>query len=230
MTEPAPDAPYLLIIAGPNGAGKSSHWDREYRSRNLQIPYVNADEIARGTPASPDRARHAMFEAQRRRREHIDRGESFAFETVFSHHGKLQEIKLARKAGYFIRLVFIGLASPQLCIARVQRRVALGGHCVPVDRIPGRYARNLENLAKAVALVDEAAIWDNSAEDQAPRIAVEFQDGKVKTKAAGLPAWVMEALGPLLAKSRDEVKEKAPVRKLGRPSGPKPSSGKKKRS
>ena len=231
MTEPAPDAPFLLIIAGPNGAGKSSHWDREYRSRNLQIPYVNADEIARGMPASPDRDKHAMFEAQRRRREHIDRRESFAFETVFSHHGKLQEIKLARKAGYFIQLVFIGLANPQLCIARVQRRVALGGHSVPVDRIPGRYARNLENLAKAVPLVDEAAIWDNSAEDQAPRVVAEFQDGKVKTKAVSLPAWVMQALGPLLAKSKDDVKEKAPVRKQRpRAPAPKPSSGKKKES
>ena len=228
MTEPAPDAPFLLIIAGPNGAGKSSHWDREYRSRNLQIPHVNADEIARGMPASPDRDKHAMFEAQRRRREHIDRRESFAFETVFSHHGKLQEIKPARKAGYFIRLVFIGLADAQLCIARVQRRVALGGHSVPVDRIPGRYARNLENLAKAVLLVDEAAIWDNSGEDQAPRVVVEFQDAKVKAKAASLPAWVMEALGPLLAKSKGEVKDKARVGKHDRPPAPKRSSGKKK--
>ncbi len=199
MTEPAPDAPLLLIIAGPNGAGKSSHWDREYRSRNLQIPYVNADEIARGMPASPERDRNAMFEAQRRRREHIDRRESFAFETVFSHPGKLEEIKHARKAGYFIRLVFIGLASPQLAIARVQRRIALGGHSVPVDRISGRYARNLENLAKAILLVDEAVIWDNSAEDQAPSVLVEFQNGKVKTKAVSLPAWVTRALGPVLS-------------------------------
>lgn len=169
-------------------------------------------------------------EAQRRRREHIDRRESFAFETVFSHPGKLAEIKLARKAGYFVRLVFIGLANPQLCIARVQRRAALGGHSVPVDRIPGRYARNLETLAKAVPLVDEALIWDNSAEDQAPRVIVEFQDGKVKTQAATLPAWAMKALGPLLEKSKDEVEEKAPVRKQGRPPAPKPSSGKKKES
>lgn len=208
MTEPAPDAPLLLIIAGPNGAGKSSHWDREYRSRNLQIPYVNADEIGCGMPASPERDKNAMFEAQRRRREHIDRGESFAFETVFSHRGKLEEIKLARKAGYFIRLVFIGLANPQLSIARVQRRIALGGHSVPIDRIPGRYARNLENLAKAIRLVDEASIWDNSAEDQAPRVLVEFQNGKVKTKAVSLPAWVMQALGSLLGKSKDEVRRR----------------------
>jgi predicted ABC-type ATPase len=209
MTEPAPDAPLLLIFAGPNGAGKSSHWDREYRSRNLQIPYVNADEIARGMPASPERDKNAMFEAQRRRREHINRRESFAFETVFSHRGKLEEIKLARKAGYFIRLVFIGLAGPQLCIARVQRRIALGGHSVPADRIPGRYARNLENLAKAVLLVDEAVICDNSAEDQAPSVPVEFRNGKAKTKAVSLPAWITQALGAVLS-------SRAPTRKPSR--------------
>ena len=214
MTEQAPDAPLLLIIAGPNGAGKSSHWDREYRSHNLQIPYVNADEIARGMPASETRDRDAMFEAEKRRREHIARRESFAFETVFSHPGKLEEIKLAKKAGFFVRLVFIGLANSQLSIARVQRRVTVGGHSVPVDRIPGRYARNLEHLAKAIPFVDEAVVWDNSAEDHAPTVVVEFQNGKMTTKAPNLPSWVPKALGPLLEE---------PKPKKSKPASPKPT-------
>lgn len=209
MTEPAPDAPLLLILAGPNGAGKSSHWDREYRSRKLQIPHVNADEIARGMPASETRDREAMLEAEKRRREHIDRRESFAFETVFSHPSKLKEIKLAKAAGFFIRLVFIGLASPQLSIARVQRRVALGGHSVPHDRIPGRYARNLEYLAKAIPVVDQALVWDNSTEDQPPTVVIEFQNGKMTTSASSLPAWVTKALGPLSEEAKPKKSKPA---------------------
>lgn len=195
MTEPNPDVPFLLIIAGPNGAGKSSHWDREYRSRKLQFPYVNADEIARSMSPSETRDRDAVFEAEKRRREHIERRESFAFETVFSHPGKLEEIQLAREAGYYIRLVFIGLANPQLSVARVMRRVACGGHAVPPEKIPGRYARNLENLAKAVPLVDEAVIWDNSAEDKKPVEVLEFQNGMLLKRSAGIPAWVERTLG-----------------------------------
>jgi len=200
VTEPNPDVPFLLIIAGPNGSGKSSHWDREYRSRRLQFPYVNADEIARSMSASETRDRDAMLAAEKTRNEHIERRESFAFETVFSHPGKLKEIQRAKDAGYYIRLVFVGLASPQLCIARVQRRVARGGHPVPPDRIPGRYARNLENLAKAIPLVDEAVIWDNSIEDQSPTEILEFHNGKLHRRSVELPDWVERTLGAFLKK------------------------------
>jgi predicted ABC-type ATPase len=200
VTEPNPDVPFLLIIAGPNGAGKSSHWDREYRSRKLQFPYVNADEIARSMPPSETRDRDAMFEAGKRRREHIERRESFAFETVFSHPSKLEEIRRAKEAGYYIRLVFVGLANPQLSIARVLRRVARGGHPVPPDRIPGRYARNLENLAKAILLVDEAVVWDNSAEDQKPAEILEFHNGRLLKSSAEIPDWIKRALGDFLKK------------------------------
>lgn len=213
MTEPNPDVPFLLIIAGPNGAGKSSHWDREYRSRKLQFPYVNADEIARSMSPSETRDRDAMFEAGKRRREHIERRESFAFETVFSDPGKLEEIQLAKEAGYYIRLVFIGLANPQLSIARVMRRVARGGHAVPPEKIPGRYARNLENLAKAVPLVDEAVIWDNSAEDQKPIEVLEFQNGMLLKRSAEIPAWAERTLGDFLKEDEPAARAGAKTKK-----------------
>ena len=200
MTEPSPDHPFLLIIAGPNGAGKSTHWDREYRARKLGIPYVNADEIARSMDRSETRDRDAVLEAEKRRREHIRRRESFAFETVFSHPGKLEDIRLANAAGYYIRLVFIGLASAQLCMARVMRRASLGGHAVPAEKIAGRYARNLQNLAKAVPVVDEALVWDNSAEDQKPIQVLEFRNGTLLKRSADLPAWVERALADFLKK------------------------------
>jgi predicted ABC-type ATPase len=211
VTEPSPDVPFLLIIAGPNGAGKSSHWDREYRSRKLRFPYVNADEIARSMGPSETRDRDAMFAAEKTRREHIERRESFAFETVFSHPGKLKEIQRAKDAGYYIRLVFVGLASPQLCIARVLRRVALGGHPVPPGKIPARYARNLENLAKAIPLVDEAVVWDNSAEDHKPTEILEFHNGKLHKRFVELPAWVEQALADLLKAKDPGAKTKKPT-------------------
>jgi predicted ABC-type ATPase len=103
-------------------------------------------------------------------------------------------------------------------MARVQRRVALGGHPVPLDRIPGRYARNLEHLAMAIPLVDEADVWDNSSEDQAPAVIVEFQNGKVTTRVPSLPAWVTKALGPLLEepKPKRSKRDAAPPRSTQR--------------
>jgi predicted ABC-type ATPase len=211
VTEPNPDVPYLLIIAGPNGAGKSSHWDREFRARNLKLSYVNADEIARAMDPHPSdkRDRAAMEAAGRQRREHIERRESFAFETVFSHPSKLEEIRLARDAGYYIRLVFIGLASPQLSIARVTRRVALGGHPVPADRIPGRYERNLANLRKAIPLADEVSVWDNSAEDQKPVEILAFRNGELVEQAPETPKWALQALAGLLGAAQAGIRRAA---------------------
>ena len=61
----------------------------------------------------------------------------FAFETVFSHwerradgkrySSKIQEIKNLQSAGYFVVLLFVGLASPELSYFRVQTRLKAGG-------------------------------------------------------------------------------------------------------
>lgn len=66
------------------------------------------------------------------------------------------------------------------------------------EKIPGRYARNLENLAKAVPLVDEAVICDNSAEDQKPLEILEFHNGKLLKSSAEILDWVERTLGDFL--------------------------------
>ena len=79
------------------------------------------------------------------------------------------------------------------------------------DRIPGRYARNLELLAKAIPVVDQAVVWDNSTEDLPPTVVVEFQNERVTTRAPSLPAWVTKALGPLLGEAKPKkLKPAAP--------------------
>ena len=81
----------------------------------------------------------------------MERRLSFAFETVFSHwerrpngkrySSKIQEIKNLQAAGYFVVLVFAGLASPELSYFRVQTRLKSGGHGVPRGKIFDRFPR-----------------------------------------------------------------------------------------
>ena len=61
----------------------------------------------------------------------------FAMETVFSHwkprgdgtfESKADRIREMQGEGYFVVLVFVGLASAQLSVARVSTRVVKGGH------------------------------------------------------------------------------------------------------
>jgi predicted ABC-type ATPase len=48
--------------------------------------------------------------------------------------------------GYAVHLVFLWLASPELALARVARRVDLGGHSVPAEAVRRRYASGLRNF------------------------------------------------------------------------------------
>ena len=62
-----------------------------------------------------------------------------------------------------MHLVFLWLASPELALARVARRVELGGHSVPDDVVRRRYAAGLRNVCGLYRpIVSTWQIYDNS--------------------------------------------------------------------
>ena len=162
----AGNEPVFLLIAGPNGASKSTF--SENRLKPLGFPCVDPDAVAKeifGTHAQTrEEALQATIEATRRVRQHLLESSSVALESVFSDTKgyKLQLLDEARAAGFKIALVFIGVDSPEICIARVQDRVERGGHDVPDDLIRDRFPRCFENLRRALAKVDLAILIDNS--------------------------------------------------------------------
>jgi predicted ABC-type ATPase len=118
-------------------------------------------------------------------------GLSFCTETVFSDPGgaKLDFLKRARSSGYHTFLAFIGLSDPELSVARVAQRVGEGGHDVPDAKLHGRFPRTFANLAKAIPLVDEAFLFDNSSQDKPFRLVASFSNGKAVRRSDPLPAW-----------------------------------------
>ena len=60
---------------------------------------------------------------------------------------------------------------------RVQFRVAKSGHDVPEEDQRRRYPRSLANAAKALAIVDEAVILDNSTSAGYVKVAVKRATG-----------------------------------------------------
>jgi predicted ABC-type ATPase len=161
------DAPFLLVIAGPNGSGKTTLTNR-LRSLELDFgSYINADEIAArlltdNKAAAPEASRQAQIEADRLRREMLDRRESYSFETVMSHPSKIEEMLEARSLGYEVVLYFVAVDDPSINVKRVAQRVARGGHDVPVDKIIARYQRTLELLPMAMLAAHRSVIFDNS--------------------------------------------------------------------
>ncbi len=135
----------------------------------------------------------------------IDRGESFSFETVFSHPSKLEFMKRARELGYRIYLYFVCVESVELCLARVAVRVAQGGHDVPSDKVLKRYEQCLKLLRDAVLIADRTYLFDNSttsdfnyksdvtnSESSLVMSIKRVDDDYAMTYKPGLPKWVVD--------------------------------------
>lgn len=183
--------PLLTVLAGPNGAGKSTFHQHFLARRGL--PFVNADVIARElSPTDPGPFAAVAAElAGRERWGRLERGESFIFETVFSDPAgeKVEFLKAAQARGYVVNLVFIGLENSALSFGRVKLRVATGGHSVPEDRVHQRFPRILVNLARAVAFVDRAYLFDNSEIGSPYRFVALFIRGELARSSSSLPRW-----------------------------------------
>ena len=181
----------LVVLAGSNGAGKSTFYKHYLLAEGL--PFINADVIARDL-AGDDPAEIAAAAtrlADRYRRQLAERGQSFVMETVFSDPAgdKLGFLSGCRAKGYVVLLVFIGLDSPMLSRARVAERVERGGHDVPDEKIETRFPRTLENLRRALEVVDFAILFDNSSSGAPFRFVASFEQGKPLDRSDLAPRW-----------------------------------------
>lgn len=189
------DQPVLVFVAGPNGAGKSTFF-AGYLAE-LGLPYVNADEVGGRLRAADPRASRqtldvrAFREAERLRQALLEARVSFCTETVFSdpRGAKVRFLSTARKRGFAVVLVFIGLESPALSIARVHQRTLAGGHDIPDAKLRARFPRTLANLRAAVGVVDDAFVFDNSSFDAPYRAVAVFERGRLVSRHPPLPAW-----------------------------------------
>ena len=155
----------IVIIAGPNGAGKTT-FAREFLPQEADCPdFINVDLIAAGlAPFAPERAAlragRLMLQEIRRR---VKRGDSFAFETTLSGRHYAGLIPRWRAAGYHVKLIFLELPTAHLAVARVEARVAQGGHCVAEAIVRRRVDSGLRNFRVVYrGLVSSWVLYDNS--------------------------------------------------------------------
>ena len=188
--------PTVVVLAGSNGAGKSTFY--EHFLAGVGLPFINADFIARELdPEEPGKVAYQAAQlADRERRALVARKASFCMETVFSDPvgDKVGFLKDAQKQGYSVFLIFIGLPSVELSIARVIQRTGVGGHDVPDEKLVERFPRTLENLRKAIPFVDLAIVFDNGSASEPYRHVVTFEHGKRVAKAKSIPAWASALL------------------------------------
>lgn len=186
--------PTLCIVAGPNGSGKTTTTLKllanEWAADSL---YINPDNIAQDTFGdwnSPEAVLKAAKLATQQRYDCLEQGKSFVFETVFSSDEKLEFVRKAKEAGFFIRFFFVCTADPEINVRRIVRRFMEGGHEVPISKIISRYYKSLANAAEAISLFDRAYIYDNSVEDTLPQLLYRTKEGQLfKQYIKEIPAW-----------------------------------------
>jgi predicted ABC-type ATPase len=183
--------PVLYVLAGVNGAGKCSIGG--YFLQRDGLTWFNPDTFARelkaATGCDQETANaNAWQESMRRLEEAIAKGSNHAFETTLGGKSVTAKILQATKT-HSVLIWFCGLSSPELHIARVDARVAAGGHPIPEEKIRERYPLAQMNLIKLMPHVAYITVYDNSAEAAPdgtvpdPILVLEMENGRALSPA-----------------------------------------------
>jgi predicted ABC-type ATPase len=196
--------PVLYVLAGVNGAGKSSIGGHLLERAGLTWfnPDTFARELKAATGCDQETANaNAWQESMRRLDDALSKRLNHAFETTLGGNSVTAKILQATKT-HAVLIWFCGLSSPDLHIARVEARVAAGGHPIPEEKIRERYSQAQMNLIKLMPHAAYIKVYDNSAEAAAdgtvpdPIFVFEMENGQVISPAPddlealrGAPKW-----------------------------------------
>ena len=157
----------ITVLAGVNGAGKSSVLGTAIR--NAGGEYFNPDEATQNflkenpsmTLGDANSAAWKMgfilLSAA------VDNDTDFIFETTLGGNSVFRELMRAGELGREVRILFCGLESVELHLARVAARVKAGGHDIPEEKIRERYVNSIANVRDLLPLCAEVRVFDNSA-------------------------------------------------------------------
>jgi len=184
---PSARRPFIFVLAGVNGAGKSSlgggfvqahggtWFNPDAFSRALMARSGASKDVADGAAWAYGKAQLEAAIADRT---------NFAFETTLGGD-TIPRLLGEAAATHDVIMVFWGLASVELHLERVKRRVRYGGHDIPEQRITARWDRSRQNLIALLPQLARLQLLDNSAEAAAgedvpfPVLVLEMRQGRV---------------------------------------------------
>ena len=179
--------PEIIVFAGPNGSGKSTIT----KMANIIEPYINADDIKKQKSYSDlEAAQYATV----LRENAVKNNRDFTFETVLSSPRNVELLKIAKKSGYRIEVVFFLTVDPKINVVRVAERVKKGGHDVPTDKIIKRYYKSLKNVSELLKIADVMWVVDNSTEKA--ELIIYLKDNKISIYETML--WSKEQIEKLI--------------------------------
>jgi predicted ABC-type ATPase len=194
--------PKLIIIAGPNGSGKTTITNQILIHEWIKdCIYINPDNIAKeefGDWNNPDHVLQAAKLSTKMREDCITNQKSLIFETVFSSQDKIDYIIKAKKAGYFIRVFFIGTNHPSINASRITKRVMEKGHDVPIQKIISRYYKSILNCSLISNSIDRLYVYDNSDEYKSASLLFRSSYGKLNKQYSEIKDWAKPIFNSLI--------------------------------
>ena len=174
------------IIGGVNGTGKSSLTGVLRTQLKDLGQIIDVDKLTAQGGLTP---LEGGKEALRRIRQCLEKGVCFTQESTLSGFQTEKTAAAARERGYSVRLFYVGLDSPEECLARIENRVRHGGHNIPEPDVLRRFAGRWEAVKTILPYCDEAHFFDNN--NGFVEVA-EYNNGDLLLKGDHKPAWVLE--------------------------------------
>lgn len=186
--------PIFIIVAGVNGAGKSTLY-LDNPELFGKIKRLNADEILRQQHGHWQKTADNLNALRRELKDIrtcIAQSQSFHMETTLAGNGKTQRelIEHAHHQEFSVELLYVGVASPQTAINRVQQRLKKGGHGVPREMILKRFDQSLKHLPEIARIVDSVKIYTN---DHHFQLIYARQDENTLLDNLNTAPWLPEA-------------------------------------
>ncbi|HET8744745.1 MAG TPA: AAA family ATPase [Ramlibacter sp.] len=209
--------PFLIVLAGVNGAGKSSVLSTLLLDEGLDWynPDRYAADLVRGLGMGLGEANARAWQHGKSLLERaIATRANHAFETTLGGNTITRLLREASKT-HDLLMLYCGLASPELHIARVAQRVAHRGHPIPEAKIRERWNTSRSNLVQLLPVLSRLQVFDNSRSVEAgqdvpdPALVMELEAGRVvfpdigsRQALAAVPAWAQPVLEAAIQQQR----------------------------
>ena len=192
----------IWLLAGTNGGGKSSIGGAAIRAAGAD--YYDPDEatqhILEDNPGVSLAEANvvAWREGVRLLERTIAERGNFAFETTLGGTTITKLLGKALDAGLEVHVWYVALASPELHLERIAKRVAQGGHAISERDVRRRYDASRHNLIELLPRLASLHVYDNSidAEPPQPLLVLHMEAGRIVShcELGSAPEWAKPIL------------------------------------
>jgi predicted ABC-type ATPase len=106
----------------------------------------------------------AWTEGRERLEAAIRERQDYTFETTLGGNTITKLLFRALDEGLEVAVLFVGLETVDLHLARIASRVVAGGHAIEESKVTERYVSSMRNLVRLAPQLTELRVLDNSAD------------------------------------------------------------------